>query len=187
MEKRECPCESGAAGAGRFCPHCGRELMREAAPTSPGSQPVGQGLATPPSAALPGGQAGGAQEQPEQGCPACRAVLDRAWKYCPACGVRAALSARWRLILHAPDGTCQEVPLDASAVILGSGPEAPVQLRDPYVSKKHCRFSLAADGGCQVEDLGSSNGTFVKVKGPTAVAPGTELLVGGTLISVEKD
>ena len=36
-----------------------------------------------------------------------------------------------------------------------------------------------------LEDLGSSNGTFVRLAAPTSVRPGDQLLVGNQLLRVE--
>ena len=61
------------------------------------------------------------------------------------------------LALERPDGT--RVAL-ADGLTLGRSDENAVQVRDARVSRKHAR--IIADGsGWTVEDLGSSNGTFV--------------------------
>jgi len=55
---------------------------------------------------------------------------------------------------------------------------------DRYVSARHARLEVS-ERGVVVSDLGSSNGTFVRIGGPTAVAPGDQLLVGMQLVRVE--
>ncbi len=55
---------------------------------------------------------------------------------------------------------------------------------DRYVSARHARL-LVAEGGVTLTDLGSSNGTFVKVLGPVELAPGDQLLVGTQLLRLD--
>ena len=45
-------------------------------------------------------------------------------------------------------------------VVLGRLPTANIYLDDSKVSRVHCRFRDDPDG-CMIEDLGSTNGTFV--------------------------
>lgn len=61
------------------------------------------------------------------------------------------------LALERPDGTRVEL---VDGLTLGRSDENAVKLRDARASRKHAR--IVADGtGWSVEDLGSSNGTFV--------------------------
>jgi pSer/pThr/pTyr-binding forkhead associated (FHA) protein len=55
---------------------------------------------------------------------------------------------------------------------------------DRYVSARHARLEVS-DAGITVADVGSSNGTYVRIGGPTPVAAGDQLLVGMQLIRVE--
>jgi len=55
---------------------------------------------------------------------------------------------------------------------------------DRYVSARHARIDLAGDT-VTVTDLGSSNGTFRKLSGPTPLSPGDQLLIGGKLLKLE--
>lgn len=55
---------------------------------------------------------------------------------------------------------------------------------DRYVSARHARLEVHGDE-ITVQDVGSSNGTFVKVTGPAELAAGDQLLVGGQLLRVE--
>lgn len=59
-----------------------------------------------------------------------------------------------------------------TTLTLGRASENDVVLSQPSVSRQHARISRAADGHVSVEDLGSSNGTFVngsRLKPETAV------------------
>ena len=58
---------------------------------------------------------------------------------------------------------------------------------DPELSRRHARV-FERDGRCLVEDLGSTNGTFVngsRIEGPTVVEPGATLAVGTSTLTVE--
>jgi pSer/pThr/pTyr-binding forkhead associated (FHA) protein len=55
---------------------------------------------------------------------------------------------------------------------------------DATVSPRHCRF-LAREDGTFVEDLGSVNGTFLRLRQPRSLAPGDEIRVGRQLLRLE--
>jgi pSer/pThr/pTyr-binding forkhead associated (FHA) protein len=55
---------------------------------------------------------------------------------------------------------------------------------DRYISARHARIDLAGDVAT-VTDLGSSNGTFLRISGPTPIAPGDQLLIGAQLLKLE--
>jgi pSer/pThr/pTyr-binding forkhead associated (FHA) protein len=47
---------------------------------------------------------------------------------------------------------------------LGRATRADFIVDEPLVSRLHCRFTAGAAGGLEVEDLDSTNGTFVNGK-----------------------
>jgi pSer/pThr/pTyr-binding forkhead associated (FHA) protein len=53
-----------------------------------------------------------------------------------------------------------EVPLDGRWLVIGRGRGADVMLAEPTISRAHAAFGHDA-GGFFVQDLGSTNGTFV--------------------------
>jgi peptidoglycan hydrolase-like protein with peptidoglycan-binding domain len=58
---------------------------------------------------------------------------------------------------------------------------------DAEISRRHARISRAEDGQVMVEDLGSTNGTFVngeRISGPTAVKAGDTVALGETTLRV---
>ena len=72
------------------------------------------------------------------------------------------------------------------AIEIGRGPAVGLALSDDQVSRRHARIT-AHGGGALVEDLGSSNGTFVNdqpVHAPTPVSAGDELLVGVSVLQL---
>jgi hypothetical protein len=55
---------------------------------------------------------------------------------------------------------------------------------DRYVSARHARIDVR-DGSIVLADVGSSNGTFVRISAPTRVAAGDQILIGMQLVRVE--
>jgi pSer/pThr/pTyr-binding forkhead associated (FHA) protein len=56
---------------------------------------------------------------------------------------------------------------------------------DGYVSGLHCRVARGSDGRIALTDVGSSNGTFVRLKGEHALYSGAVLLMGQQLFRVD--
>jgi pSer/pThr/pTyr-binding forkhead associated (FHA) protein len=56
--------------------------------------------------------------------------------------------------------------------------------QDGYVSSRHCVVTVG-DGQIGVKDLGSANGTFVKINGSASVTAGDLLLVGEQILRVD--
>jgi len=72
---------------------------------------------------------------------------------------------------------------------LGRATGADFGLDGALVSRVHCRLTALADGGLEVRDLDSTNGTFVndqRVSGRAALSPGDRLRVGRVELSVRK-
>jgi FHA domain len=65
-----------------------------------------------------------------------------------------------------------------------------VVLSDPKVSSRHARFRALEDGGLEVEDLESTNGTHVagtRIEGVTALSDGQTVRIGVTEFTVALD
>jgi pSer/pThr/pTyr-binding forkhead associated (FHA) protein len=64
---------------------------------------------------------------------------------------------------------------------MGRAPRADFVVDAALVSRVHCRFTLNAGGGClEIEDLGSTNGTFVNGRkvAKVALSDGDKLTIG---------
>jgi len=74
------------------------------------------------------------------------------------------------------------------AVLLGRGPLADLELKDPAVSRRHALVSWAEER-CFVSDLQSGNGTYVngeRVKDPVQLGEGDEIRVGSTCLEFRR-
>ena len=89
-------------------------------------------------------------------------------------------------VVEGPDAG-REFGLDRSAVIGRSARSADLVLHDPEVSRRHASLHLG-EQGLRIEDLQSTNGTFVNDEGVTGhrqVHPGDRLKIGTTVLEVE--
>ena len=64
-------------------------------------------------------------------------------------------------IAGAPDGIKGELPLSRPRTVFGRGDAADVRVPVSKISRTHCAVSVSEGGDLTVEDLGSSNGTYV--------------------------
>jgi pSer/pThr/pTyr-binding forkhead associated (FHA) protein len=80
------------------------------------------------------------------------------------------------------------VSLDDAPILIGRGPDAAIRLDDDYVSTRHARIGRS-DQTWYVEDLGSTNGTYIgsqRLTQATAISAGTRVRVGKTTIELKK-
>jgi pSer/pThr/pTyr-binding forkhead associated (FHA) protein len=80
------------------------------------------------------------------------------------------------------------VRLTESPVTMGRSQESTIVIDDDYVSSRHARV-FPRDGEWFVEDLGSTNGTYLdrtKVVSPTPVKIGVPIRVGKTVVELRK-
>jgi pSer/pThr/pTyr-binding forkhead associated (FHA) protein len=74
----------------------------------------------------------------------------------------------------------------AGTLEIGRDPGAGLALHDDQASRRHARVSVQS-GSVVLEDLESSNGTFVnnnELTGPTRIGAGDEVLIGVSVIQV---
>ncbi|MGZ9234313.1 MAG: FHA domain-containing protein, partial [Anaerolineales bacterium] len=87
-------------------------------------------------------------------------------------------SSTYKLILST--GSPSEFELTRSEVIIGRDPGVDLTISSPAVSRRHARLTREGDGYV-LEDLGSSNGTFVneqKLTGPRRLKSGDQIRLG---------
>ncbi len=82
----------------------------------------------------------------------------------------------------------QRAELDAAPILIGRGSDAAIRLDDDYVSTRHARIAASGDQWF-VEDLGSTNGTYVgtaRITQPTTLTLGTQVRIGKTVLELRK-
>ena len=78
--------------------------------------------------------------------------------------------------------------LGQAPVLIGRAPECTLVLDDDYASNRHAQLSLR-DGALVLEDLGSTNGTYVgrrKLDSPIAVEAGMSFRIGRTTLELRR-
>ncbi len=96
--------------------------------------------------------------------------------------------ARPSILMVSSDGQKpRSVRLDASTTI-GRSVECELRLEDTFVSQQHARI-FDRGGNWYVEDLGSTNGTFVneqKLVAPAMLTPGDKIRIGTTIVELRR-
>jgi hypothetical protein len=93
-----------------------------------------------------------------------------------------------RLVVTAGPLRGTTLPLASSAILIGRAPSCTLVLDDDYSSSRHARV-FPQDGEWWVEDLGSTNGTFLgkeKVEQPTPVRAGAQIKVGQSILELQR-
>lgn len=75
-------------------------------------------------------------------------------------------------------------------IVIGRSPDADLRIDDEYASPRHARLWRDEHMQAWVEDLGSTNGTWlirpqgggVRVAGPTKIYPGDRITIGRTVV-----
>ena len=85
-------------------------------------------------------------------------------------------------------GSGSSAALDNGPVLIGRGADAAIRLDDDYVSTRHARIG-ASGTTFYVEDLGSTNGTYIgsqRITQATAIQLGSRVRVGKTTLELKK-
>jgi hypothetical protein len=101
-------------------------------------------------------------------------------------GGRRRRSAASRLVVTEGALAGTVIRLGEDAVTLGRADDSTLVLTDDYASSRHARL-VPGDGTWMVEDLGSTNGTYLgnaKVVRPTPVPLGQPIRIGKTALEL---
>lgn len=83
-----------------------------------------------------------------------------------------------------------EFPLTpGKQLIIGRSPDLELALVEDMVSRKHAKLTVTDDGRITIEDLGSSNGTFVngeQIAKPVRLKDGDRILIGTSILKLVK-
>jgi len=101
---------------------------------------------------------------------------------------RAARGEPTNLVVTEGPNQGQVVSLALQPILMGRGSDAALRLDDDYVSTRHARIATNGEQWF-VEDLGSTNGTYLgsqRVTTPTPIAAGTPVRLGKTVVELRK-
>lgn len=190
-------CTKALDEGARFCPDCGRRLEPEVQPARE-PRTGNKEQAEPDSSRQDSEQAEhqvllpvALSQRPsnaeEAVCPACDHHLPAASVYCLRCGVRLeGRSACFRLRQITQSGQDALHELSGEENILGKDPNCQIVLDgDGYLSRKHARIAVT-DDGVFLDDLGSSNGTFLRIRRSVLLEVGDEIVVGTSMLRLEE-
>jgi pSer/pThr/pTyr-binding forkhead associated (FHA) protein len=106
----------------------------------------------------------------------------------PARPGRAARGAPQRLLVTGGSLVGTSVGLADQQITIGRANDATLVLSDDYASSRHARL-FPQNGQWIVEDLGSTNGTYLdrqKVTQPTPVPAGVPIRIGKTVLELRR-
>lgn len=148
----------------RFCGHCGKPVPPPAPP--------------PAKVTTPGAPALSPHAPPPR-------PVETAPMPPPPPGEAKGPGSGLKLVAVRPDGVAGQVhALDKHELLCGRT-EGEIRVpEDGTVSPRHARFSFEG-GWLRVEDVGSVNGTFIRIHEPHRVAVGDEFRVGRQLLRLE--
>jgi hypothetical protein len=193
-----CRCE--LAGTEKFCPGCATPLaiasqplpaksIPEASTASPGpaSESGTSVKACDPVPATPTNvTAAPPSASNAVACAKCSQVLPPDAQYCMRCGhPLAPPQPAFHVCRSGAGQRPEERKKIEKEIVIGKASECDLVIAsDEYVSRQHARISLV-DGKPHVVDLGSSNGTYLRIRRPTPLEPGDELVIGSGTVRVE--
>jgi hypothetical protein len=194
----QCPgCQAFVQQGLNFCPHYGQPLT----PPSPAPTAANNVKSTAPAIDAPVPASGTAPPEPTPSSPAppatpspvitCRGCGQPAGKedfFCSHCGNKVkdppTQKGYW-LVCRRPQSPPQSIPLPEGEFIVGKATDCTQTLSDDeYMSRRHLKLTHK-DGKVILEDLGSSNGTFLRVRRSIVLEPDDEILVGSSILKME--
>ncbi|MEU7422217.1 FHA domain-containing protein [Streptomyces sp. NPDC040750] len=104
-------------------------------------------------------------------------------------GGRQRRNAPTKLVVTEGTLTGTTVALQGQTITLGRAHDSTIVLDDDYASSRHARIYPDRDGQWIVEDLGSTNGTYLdrsRLTTPTPISPGAPIRIGKTVIELRK-
>ena len=75
-------------------------------------------------------------------------------------------------------------PFSHPRMLIGRTPDNDLMLADPNISTRHCELATEA-GFLVVRDLGSANGTYVRVSQSAKIQQGDLLLLGEQILRID--
>jgi pSer/pThr/pTyr-binding forkhead associated (FHA) protein len=88
-------------------------------------------------------------------------------------------------VLIDPSSPSSALPIEGEGITVGRETGDLTFPADGYVSGKHCKV-IGSDDGIYLEDLGSSNGTYMRVRTGQIVPYGSLILIGQKLFQLDR-
>jgi pSer/pThr/pTyr-binding forkhead associated (FHA) protein len=92
------------------------------------------------------------------------------------------------VLVHTDGQKPRNVLVAEASMVVGRGAECELSVEDTYVSQQHARL-FGRNGAWFVEDLGSTNGTYVndqRLAAPAMVQAGDRIRVGTTTLELRR-
>ena len=193
-------CGPATAAGAKFCPQCGQSLTafvdERSTISSLPTLPTADAKPDPRTPTI------GPDTQPQTDAyrsqvlepPATVAVCDcgrelpENAQFCPRCGkpVACPVEESYCLVLRIPGQKATYIPLVGDQLTVGKSPDNDLVIPgDDYVSRQHAQI-LKKDKKILLEDLGSSNGTLLKIRRMIELEVGDEILVGTNMLTLQK-
>lgn len=106
----------------------------------------------------------------------------------PAPSARSAPAPPTHLVVSKGPLTGTALPLGTHTITVGRSPDSALVLDDGYASSRHAQF-YSQDGEWFVEDLNSTNGTFVgneRIHHPVMLRVGIPVVIGKTTMELSR-
>lgn len=204
-----CPaCQAGIEAGAKFCCQCGNCLTSPAAeepapspeplqetpaspqPPAPAVQadPTAEQSVAPPPAQAPSASTDGPEpKQVPAQCNCCGQDLEADHSFCHQCGASVGQPRRQYQLKYVGQGQGNESTLSMAQgeLTIGKLDQCDLVIRgDDYISRRHARL-FQSDGMVFVEDTGSANGTFLRIRKPTLLEAGDEILIGTGIVQLQ--
>ncbi|MCH9032894.1 MAG: FHA domain-containing protein [Planctomycetes bacterium] len=181
-------CKKAAARGDKFCKQCGTTMAGSAkskstaTPSQEAKETDSKKRSAPAKPCLP--LVGPNKPKTARKC-GCGSELNDETNFCPMCGTRIGEpKSSFRLIRLG--GALLGIDLPETDFSIGKSPDCDLAIDDDeFLSRKHAQFTQS-DGMLFVEDMNSSNGTFLRVRRPIVVEHGDEIVLGTTVFRVEQ-
>jgi len=194
----QCPgCQAFVQQGLNFCPHYGQSLtppspaptvannVKSTAPAIDAPVPASE---TTPPVPIPSSPPAPVAPSPAITCGGCGQPAGKEDFFCSHCGHKVKdlpLQKGYWLICRRPQSPPQSIQIPEGEFIVGKATDCTLTLSDDeYVSRRHLKLTHK-DGKVILEDLGSSNGTFLKVRRSIVLEPDDEILVGSSILKME--
>jgi pilus assembly protein CpaF len=96
------------------------------------------------------------------------------------------MAAQFQFVVRSGPNAGKAYPLDGAELTVGRDASNPVSINDGEVSRKHAKLTWKG-AGYVLEDLGSTNGTFVngtRLSSPLALKPGDAVSFGENIVLI---